>query len=91
MSYKRCRKCQQNAQTKIRKGACSTNKSKGRKSFLNYSFSLKQILMILGKVEYAKCIAPLKTRSKQNKLERVWELITNDPEWAVALQKQKIA
>ena len=44
-------------------------KSKGRKSFLNYSFSLKQILMILGKVEYAKCIPPLKTCSKQNELE----------------------
>ena len=26
MSYKRCRKCQQNAQSKIRKGACGTNK-----------------------------------------------------------------
>ena len=25
MSYKRCRKCQQNAQSKIRKGACGTN------------------------------------------------------------------
>ena len=45
------------------------DKSKGRKSFLNYSFSLKQILMILGKVEYAKCIPRLKTRSKQNELE----------------------
>ena len=37
-------------------------KPKGRKSFLNYSFVLKQILIMLGKVEYAKrsgenCIA----------------------------------
>ena len=31
-------------------------KPKGRKSFLNYSFILKRILIMLGKVEYAKCI-----------------------------------
>ena len=66
-------------------------KPEGRKSFLNYPFVLKQILIMLGKVEYAKYIPPLKTRLKQNELERVWELITKDPEWAVALRKQKIA
>ena len=60
-------------------------KPNGRKSFPNYSFVLKKLLIMLEKVEYAKCIPPLKTRSKQNELERVWELITNDPEWAVAL------
>ena len=60
-------------------------KPKGRKSFLNYSFVLKKILILLGKVEYAKYILPLKTPSKQNELERVWELITKDPEFAVAL------
>ena len=65
-------------------------KPKGRKSFLNYHFVLKKLLTVLGKVEYAKCIPPLKTRSKQNELERMWELITKDPEWAVALRKQKI-
>ena len=64
---------------------------KGRKSFLNYPFVLKKILIMLGKVEYAKHIPPLKTNLKQNELERVWELITKDPEWAVALRKQKIA
>ena len=58
---------------------------KGRKSFLNYSFILRQILIMLGKVEYAKYIPQLKTNSKQKELERVWELITKDPEWAVAL------
>ena len=57
----------------------------GRKSFLNYSFVLKKILIMLGKVEYAKYVPPLKTHSKQNKLEQVWELITKVPEWAVAL------
>ena len=46
-------------------------KPKGRKSFLNYHFVLKKLLIMLGKVEYAKCIPPLKTRSKQNELERV--------------------
>ena len=66
-------------------------KPKGRKSFLNYSFILKQILIMLGKVEYAKYIPPLKTCTKQNGLERVWELITKDPEFAVALQRQRIA
>ena len=39
-------------------------KPKGRKSFLNYPFVLKQILIILGKVEYAKYIPKLKTHSK---------------------------
>ena len=37
-------------------------KPKGRKSFLNYCFVLKKILIMLGKVEYAKYIPPLKTR-----------------------------
>ena len=60
-------------------------KPNGRKTFLNYSFVLKKILIMLGKVEYAKCIPSLKTHSKQKELERVWELITKDPEWAVAL------
>ena len=62
-------------------------KPKGRKSFSNYPFVLKRILMMLGKVEYAKHIPSLKTHSKQNELERVWELITKDPEFAVALRK----
>ena len=62
-------------------------KSKGRKSFLNYYFVLKKILIMLGKVEYAKYIPPLKTCAKQNELELVWNLITNDPEWAIALRK----
>ena len=65
-------------------------KPKGRKSFLNYSFVLKQILIMQGEVEYAKYIHQLKTNSKQKELERVWELITKDPEWAVALRKQRI-
>ena len=50
-------------------------KPNSRKIFLNYSFVLKKLLILLGKVEYAKCIPPLKTCSKQNELERVWELI----------------
>ena len=65
-------------------------KPNGRKSFLNYSFILKKLLIMLGKVEYAKCIPQLKTHSKQKEPERVWELITKDREWAVALRKQKI-
>ena len=66
-------------------------KPDGRKSFLNYSFVLKKLLIMLEKVEYDKCIPQLKTHSKQKELERVLELITKDPEWVVALQKQKIA
>ena len=65
-------------------------KPKGRKSFLNYPFVLKQILIVLGKDDYAKYIPQLKTHSKQKELERVWELITKDPEWVAALQKRKI-
>ena len=53
-------------------------------------FVLKQILIVLGKNDYAKYIPPLKTNSKQKELERVWELITKDPECAAALQKRKI-
>ena len=65
-------------------------KPNDRKSFLKYSFVLKQILIVLGKNDYAKYIPPLKTNSKQKELERIWELITKDPEWAAALQKRKI-
>ena len=65
-------------------------KPKGRKSFLNYSFVLKKLLIKLGKVEYAKYIPQLKTNSKQKELEIIWELITKDPEWVAALQKRKI-
>ena len=65
-------------------------KPKGRKSFLNYFFVLKQILIMRGMGQYAKYIPQLKTHSKQKELERVWELITEDREWAVALRKQKI-
>ena len=66
-------------------------KPNDKKSFLNYSFLLKKLLIMLSKVEYAKYIPQLKTHSKQKELERVWELITKDREWAVALRKQKIA
>ena len=66
-------------------------KPNDRKSFLNYSFVLKKLLIMLGKVEYAKYIPQLKTHSKQKELERVWELITKDCEWAVALRKRKIS
>ena len=65
-------------------------KPKDRKSFLNYSFVLKQILIVLGKNDYAKYIPPLKTNSKQKELERIWALITKDPEWVEAHQKRKI-
>ena len=60
-------------------------KPNDRKSFLNYSF------VLLGKAEYAKCIPQLRTHSMQKELERVWELITKDPEWPVALQKRNIS
>ena len=62
-------------------------KPKGRKSFLNYSFVLKKLLIMLGKVEYAKYIPPLKTHLKQKELECMWDLVTKDPEWVVALRK----
>ena len=39
-------------------------KPKGRKSFLNYSFVLKQILIMRGMGQYAKYIPKLKTHSK---------------------------
>ena len=66
-------------------------KPNDRKSFLNYSFVLKKLLIMLGKVEYAKCIPQLKTHSKQKELERVWELLAKDREWAVALRKRNIS
>ena len=65
-------------------------KPKGRKSFLNYYFTLKKILIVLAKNDYAKYIPQLKTKSIQKELERIWELITKDPEWVEALQKRKI-
>ena len=66
-------------------------KPKGRKSFLNYPFVLKQILIMRGMNRYAKYIPPLKTCSKQEELQRIWSQITKDPEWFVALRKRKIA
>ena len=60
-------------------------KPKDRKSFLSYPFVLKQILIVLGKNGYAKYIPKLKTKSIQKELERIWELITKDPEWVEAL------
>ena len=65
-------------------------KPNGRKSFLNYPFVLKQILIMRCMSQYAKYIPKLKTHSKHKELERLWCLITKDPEWAVALQKRKI-
>ena len=44
-------------------------KPNDKKSFLNYSFVLKKLLIVLGKVEYAKCIPQLKTHSNQKELE----------------------
>ena len=61
-----------------------------RKSFPNYPFVLKQISIMRGMGQYAKYIPKLKTHSKQKELECVWELITKDPEWAVALRKRRI-
>ena len=66
------------------------DKPKDRKSCLSYPFVLKQILIVLGKDDYAKYIPQLKTKSRQKELERIWELITKDPEWVAALQKRKI-
>ena len=66
-------------------------KPNDRTSCLNYSFVLKKLFIMLEKIKYAKCIPQLKTHSKQKELERVWELITKDPEQAVALQKRKIS
>ena len=66
-------------------------KPKGRKSFLNYPFVLKQILIMRGMDQYAKYIPKLKTHLKQKKLEWLWFLITKDPEFAVALRKRKIS
>ena len=51
---------------------------------------MKQILVMRGMDQYTKYIPQLKTHSKQKELKRVWELITKDREWAVALRKQKI-
>ena len=65
-------------------------KPTGRKSFLNYPFVLKQTLIMRAMGQYAKYIPKLKTHSKQKELEQVWEQITKDPEWSVALRKQKI-
>ena len=66
-------------------------KPKGRKSFLNYPFVLKQISVMRNMDQYAKYIPKLKTHSKQKELERLWFLITKDPEFAVALRKRKIS
>ena len=43
-----------------------------------------------GMDQHAKYIPQLKTHSKQKELEQIWNQITNDPKWVVALRKQKI-
>ena len=43
-------------------------KPNDRKSFLNFSFVLKKLLIMLGKVEYAKYIPQLKTHSRHKEL-----------------------
>ena len=58
-------------------------KPNGRKSFLNYPFVLKQILIMRGMGQYAKYIPKLKTHSKHKELERLWCLITKDPEYGL--------
>ena len=70
---------------------CDKYKPNDRKSFLNYSFVLKKLLIMMWKAEYDKCIPQLKTHSKQKELERSWELITKDRELVVALRKQNIS
>ena len=47
-------------------------------------------MIMRGMDQYAKYLPALKTHSKQE-LERLWELIIKDPEWAVALQKRNIS
>ena len=64
-------------------------KPNDRKSFLSYPFVLKQILIVLGKNDYAKYIPQLKTKSKQKELERIWELITKDPEWLQLFRNER--
>ena len=64
-------------------------KPKGRKSFLNYPFVLKQILIMRNMDQYAKYIPKLKTHSKQKELERLWELITKDPEWLQLFRNER--
>ena len=58
----------------------NTNLNVGR--VFKLYFGLEQILIMLGKIEYTIYIPPLKTQSKQKELERVWNQITKDPEWA---------
>ena len=53
-------------------------KPNDRKSFLNYPFVLKRILIMRGMDQYAKYIPKLKTHSKQKGLEQLWCLITKD-------------
>ena len=43
---------------------------------------------MLGTMEYAKYIPQLKTNLKQKELERVWDLITKDPELVLDLRQQ---
>ena len=43
---------------------------------------------MLGTMEYAKYIPQLKTHLKQKELERVWDLITKDPELVLDLRQQ---
>ena len=64
----------------------NTNPKAGK--VLNYYFVLNKILIMLGTMEYAKYLPQLKTHLKQKELERVWDLITKDPELVLDLRQQ---
>ena len=61
-----------------------------QKNFLSYNFVLQKILLVLGKVDYCQLIPSPGCESTLTKLNKIWDEITKDPEWVVALQKQKI-
>ena len=52
-----------------------------RKSFLNYQFVLKKLLIIMDKVNEADYILHIKTKKQLKETERLWKLIINDPDW----------
>ena len=62
------------------------HKSDERKSFLNYFFVLKKIFTVIGRSDYAKYIPGLKSLTRQQELERIWVLMTKDPEWDLSDQ-----
>ena len=88
LSIRECQKAEM--YFKLINKLCKKDLPKTRRSFLSYDFVFQKILLVVGKVDYFRLIPNPSCESTLTKLNKIWDLITRDPEWVEALRKQKI-